>query len=65
MLKNISNNILISTIASKSSFEHRNLMKDSTEEILKTFFDHEFMLKQLYNEQVTQFVSVYEMVFFA
>ncbi len=32
-------------------------MKDSTEEIVKTFFDHEEHLKQLYDEQITQFVS--------
>lgn len=44
-------------IASTFCFRCRNLMMDTTEDILKTFFDHEDQLKQLYDEQIIQFVS--------
>lgn len=44
-------------IASTFCFQHRNLMKDTTEEILKTFFDHEDQLKRLYDEHIKFLVS--------
>lgn len=44
-------------IASTFCFRCRNLMVDTTEDILKTFFDHEDQLKQLYDEQIIQIVS--------
>lgn len=31
-------------------------MNDTTEEILRTFFDHEEQLKRLYDEQIIQLV---------
>lgn len=38
-------------------FKFRNLMKDSIDEILKTFSDHEDQLKRIYGEEIKQFVS--------
>lgn len=32
-------------------------MKDSIDDILLTFFDHQEELKELYNEQISQLVS--------
>lgn len=57
MLERYIHRFVIFKMVSAFRFTHINLMMDSTEEILKTFFDHECQLKRIYDEQIVLSVS--------